>query len=132
MRPIENVLQRLPEYSRSGKGFKAPCPAHDDKKPSLSVTEAEDGRVLLRCHAGCSTENVIEALNLSWKDLSSDQENNSFLSKLKKKSSQNNSKKTLVIPELVSLDIKKQIQNIISAQKNLTQQIENLLISIDN
>ena len=65
-------------------------------------------------------------------NLSSDQENNSFLSKLKKKSSQNNSKKTLVIPELVSLDIKKQIQNIILAQKNLTQQIENLLISIDN
>ena len=78
MRPIENVLQRLPEYSQSGKGFKAPCPAHDDKKPSLSVTEAEDGRVLLMCHAGCSTENVIEALNLSWKDLSPDQETTPF------------------------------------------------------
>ena len=65
-------------------------------------------------------------------NLSSDQENNRFLSKLKKKSSQNNSNKTLDIPESVSLDIKKQIQNIILAQKNLTQQIENLLISIDN
>jgi hypothetical protein len=40
----------------------ARCPAHEDRNPSLSITEATDGKVLLRCHAGCSQEAVIAAL----------------------------------------------------------------------
>jgi hypothetical protein len=38
------------------------CPAHNDAHPSLSVDVAEDGRVLVHCHAGCSQEDVVEAL----------------------------------------------------------------------
>ena len=37
------------------------CPAHDDKTPSLHVT-ARDGKVLVKCHAGCSQDAVIGAL----------------------------------------------------------------------
>jgi DNA-binding HxlR family transcriptional regulator len=37
------------------------CPAHDDRNPSLSVTE-RDGRILVHCHAGCPSERVIDAL----------------------------------------------------------------------
>ena len=59
MQPIETVLSRLPSHARSGNGYKASCPAHDDKKPSLSITEGEDGRVLLKCHAGCTIEAVV-------------------------------------------------------------------------
>jgi hypothetical protein len=39
----------------------ARCPAHDDRKPSLSISDA-DGRVLVCCHAGCDQSVVIEAL----------------------------------------------------------------------
>ena len=39
----------------------ARCPAHDDREPSLSISEA-DGKVLVRCHAGCDQERVIAAL----------------------------------------------------------------------
>ena len=45
----------------AGLGWKARCPAHDDSKPSLSIREA-DGKVLVRCHAGCDQHNVIAAL----------------------------------------------------------------------
>jgi hypothetical protein len=41
--------------------FTACCPAHDDKSPSLSITQASD-KVLLYCHSGCSQSEVIDAL----------------------------------------------------------------------
>lgn len=46
---------------RSGKNWNTVCPAHPDQGPSLSVTE-KDGRVLFKCHAGCSQTAVIDAL----------------------------------------------------------------------
>jgi putative DNA primase/helicase len=39
----------------------APCPAHHDKDPSLSLHDA-NGRVLVHCHAGCDQYAVIEEL----------------------------------------------------------------------
>jgi hypothetical protein len=40
----------------------APCPAHDDRNPSLSICDADDGKVLVHCHAGCDQERVIAKL----------------------------------------------------------------------
>ena len=47
---------------KAGSGWMASCPAHDDRKPSLSICEAKDGRLLVRCHGGCEQERVISAL----------------------------------------------------------------------
>jgi hypothetical protein len=44
-----------------GQGWTARCPAHDDREPSLSIRDA-DGKVLVRCHAGCDQRDVIAAL----------------------------------------------------------------------
>ncbi len=44
--PIELVLSKLPDAKPSGKGSIARCPAHDDKNPSLSITEGDGGRAL--------------------------------------------------------------------------------------
>lgn len=38
------------------------CPAHDDRKPSLHVSEGQNGKPLVKCHAGCTQEAVIAAL----------------------------------------------------------------------
>lgn len=46
----------------------ARCPAHDDKNPSLSITRGDD-RVLIRCHSGCSTDRILDALGLTTPDL---------------------------------------------------------------
>ena len=40
----------------------ARCPAHDDREPSLSISAGKDGKVLVRCHAGCDQRDVIAAL----------------------------------------------------------------------
>ncbi len=45
--------------SRNGTGASCHCPAHDDRNPSLSVTIANDGKLLVYCHAGCPQEVVI-------------------------------------------------------------------------
>src|SRR5262245_43063265 len=47
---------------RSGSGFVAKCPAHEDRSPSLSISDAENGIVLIHCFAGCSQAAVIDAL----------------------------------------------------------------------
>ena len=46
---------------KAGSGWTARCPAHDDREPSLSIRDA-DGKVLVRCHAGCDQRDVIAAL----------------------------------------------------------------------
>ncbi len=38
------------------------CPAHDDSDPSLWLRQADDGKILLHCFAGCSQDSVIGAL----------------------------------------------------------------------
>lgn len=66
---IENFLPRLDKVKKSGKGYQARCPAHEDKGPSLSLREGDDGKVLLHCFAGCSAGAVVAALGLSMADL---------------------------------------------------------------
>ena len=43
MTPLETVLERLEGVRKVGKGFEAKCPAHADRKPSLTLTEGKDG-----------------------------------------------------------------------------------------
>lgn len=49
---------------KSGATWMARCPAHDDREPSLSIADARDGKVLVRCHAGCDQSDVIAALRV--------------------------------------------------------------------
>ena len=66
---ITDVLNRLESVHRCGSGYTAKCPAHDDRRASLSVSEGSDGRVLLKCHAGCSCEAVAHAMGVKMTDL---------------------------------------------------------------
>ena len=66
----ETLLQCLEKVRKTGQDkWSARCPAHDDKGPSLSVKEAEDGRVLLHCFAGCTALEILDAVGLSYSDL---------------------------------------------------------------
>jgi len=47
---------------KAGGGWTARCPAHNDRTPSLSIRDAGENKVLVRCHAGCDQERVIAAL----------------------------------------------------------------------
>lgn len=60
---------RLERVRRSGSGWEARCPAHEDQRASLSIGEGQDGRILLTCHAGCSLDAILLALDLKKEDL---------------------------------------------------------------
>ena len=47
----------------------ARCPAHDDRGPSLSISEGDQGSVLIHCFAGCSAEAIVNAVGLELRDL---------------------------------------------------------------
>ena len=47
---------------RAGTTWMARCPVHEDRSPSLSITTGNDGKVLVRCHAGCDQRDLIAAL----------------------------------------------------------------------
>ena len=60
--PLELLLARLEGTRQNPSGWIARCPSHDDRQASLSLTTGSDGRVLLKCHAGCTTDDVMRAL----------------------------------------------------------------------
>ncbi|MCB1919719.1 MAG: toprim domain-containing protein [Candidatus Competibacteraceae bacterium] len=68
MNPLDDALAALERVTgyrpiRSGDGYRARCPCHEDKTPSLSVKM--NGRLLLHCFAGCRYEHIIAALDLT-------------------------------------------------------------------
>lgn len=69
MKPLDLVLSRLDNPKRRGANWQARCPGHDDSDPSLSIGEGRDGRVLLKCWAGCTAEKIVAALGLRLVDL---------------------------------------------------------------
>jgi hypothetical protein len=56
---------------RTAKGkWVAVCPAHPDRKPSLSIAEGKKVPVVIKCMShGCDTRDILEAIGLSWGDL---------------------------------------------------------------
>lgn len=70
-RRIELILSRLKKVSSNNGGgrYKALCPAHADRSPSLSICEGDDGRVLLHCFSGCRAEAIVSSVNLTMAEL---------------------------------------------------------------
>ena len=66
---IDKVLSRLEKVkARTGERWLCRCPAHDDRRPSLSVGY-EDGKILIHCFAGCAPDDVLAAIGLEFQDL---------------------------------------------------------------
>ncbi|MCG5528592.1 MULTISPECIES: hypothetical protein [Halorhodospira] len=67
---MHRLLERLEKVRQAGpRRWYACCPAHEDRHPSLAITEAEEGRVLLFCNAGFGALDVIRAAGLEPRDL---------------------------------------------------------------
>lgn len=62
---VDSLLSRLENVKRTGNSrWIARCPAHDDRRASLSIRDLEDGRILVHDFAGCSVNEVLAAIGL--------------------------------------------------------------------
>lgn len=56
------IITSLPKGTWNGRSGTACCPAHDDTNPSFVASDADEGTILLYCYAGCTFEEMTEAL----------------------------------------------------------------------
>lgn len=66
---IAAVLERLDGVRPTATGWAARCLAHEDRSPSLSIRQGEDGRILLHGFRGCTFREILGALGLTPQDL---------------------------------------------------------------
>ena len=66
----DTLLSRLDRVKETAPdSWLACCPSHDDKNPSLSIRETDDGRILIHCFAGCGATDVVTSVGLEMHDL---------------------------------------------------------------
>lgn len=61
MMPAATIAKALGGH-RSGSGYLMRCVVHDDRSPSLSVADGDDGKLLVFCHAGCDRLDILAEL----------------------------------------------------------------------
>lgn len=66
---FDDFICRFPKQTKTRVGVLVKCPAHDDGTASLQICKAGDGKILLKCFAGCETEAVVGSLGLKMRDL---------------------------------------------------------------
>jgi hypothetical protein len=78
MTALNTVLSRLEKVQHIGSNrYKAICPAHDDRSPSLAIKDDSD-RLLLHCFSGCETKDVLGAIGLTFADIMPDKAMGNF------------------------------------------------------
>lgn len=69
---IEELLTRLDKVSGKHPKWMAICPAHEDRSPSLVISETPEGTILIHCFAGCGAGDIMDAIGMSLSDLFSE------------------------------------------------------------
>lgn len=70
--PLERMRQLLKKHGCKCVGDDWTCPSHDDGSPSLTVKAGNKQLLVIKCGAGCETDDVLKALGTSWDELRGD------------------------------------------------------------
>ena len=70
---ITEFLSRFENPRKTKQGHVVKCPAHEDKTASLSISEGNNGQILVKCFAGCTFQSIVSSLGLTARDLFNDQ-----------------------------------------------------------
>ncbi len=75
---LNTLLSRLEKVQPIGNDrYKALCPAHDDRSPSLAI-KFDGDRLLLHCFSGCETADVLGAIGLTFADIMPNKSSGNF------------------------------------------------------
>lgn len=70
---IDDFLSKVHRVQGRAPTWRSLCPVHQGEgrhsNLTLAITEGNDGKILLKCHAGCSPEAIVEKLGLTMADL---------------------------------------------------------------
>ena len=66
---FNEFISRFPDARKTANGWLAQCPGHEDRRASLSISQGDDGRILLHCFAGCETKDIASKIGFTIKDL---------------------------------------------------------------
>lgn len=66
---LNDFLGRFDGTEEDTDGFRVHCPAHSDSQASLRIAVSDQGKVLVKCRAGCKTPDVLKELGLTLRDL---------------------------------------------------------------
>lgn len=70
MSEIGKLLSRLAKVKQTSRhSWIACCPKHEDKHPSMTILDCDDGRILIHCFAGCAPLEILESIGLMFEDL---------------------------------------------------------------
>src|SRR6516165_11849545 len=58
----EQIARALGGAARTGRGWVARCCCHEDNNPSLSLRDGDDGKLLVKCFAGCDPRDILAEL----------------------------------------------------------------------
>lgn len=68
---FDEIKARFHDRIRSDQGdnFMCVCPGHDDDRASLSITRGKDGKILIKCFAGCKPAQILSPMGMVVGDL---------------------------------------------------------------
>lgn len=70
LQTLAELLSKLDRVTESGEGWSACCPAHLDRRPSLSVNfDKSEGRFLLKCHRDCKFDDIVHEAGMTMNEM---------------------------------------------------------------
>ena len=66
---LREIIDRFESPKRlKDNSYQVKCPCHKDKQASLTITQDRD-KILMHCHAGCRTEDIVRSAGLTMAQL---------------------------------------------------------------
>lgn len=80
---LETVLSHFQHVEKRGDGkYQCRCPAHRDKEASLSISQGRNGKIVMYCHAGCETKDILSAAGLDMSDINGERKEITWKSRI--------------------------------------------------
>lgn len=75
---LRDILDRLDNVKKTAKGYTAKCPHHEDSHNSFGITSGDDGKILVKCFAGCEFDDIVKSMGLEISDFMGDNSSQPF------------------------------------------------------